>query len=353
MTVFKFPDTDDKEIIKHQILATVPKNPISNQKIALKSINKILPSKITTYLEDTITFLSNNNYIPELPDKITIVYLYTTLQEKLTVQFKKALNKPLPFFYKYPACVNLSNNTMYISNYFTEDNPKDKSIVNLNEQYKNSKLSLEHAFLHELGHLFLIEKNKLKTVKTITTPLLETIKISVEEGFAESFALHMMCLKYPNILKDTTNFDIFHTTDITHCDNISRMYYKKHYEYENTSTKQIEAMFDVYEFPKIYKSVPFKDPHGNLITNMNDIFEKAYDLSLENNKAVIKSKLDYGFRKELLEEFQKITHNPKEDLNIQINSIQNIIKKKGFNNSAIHSVRKSLNYNSNNVKLRI
>ena len=316
-----------------------------------KSTKKVVQSQITTYLEDSLSFLSQNNYVPKLPQEIKVQYLYTTLEEKLTIGFKKLFNRPLSAVYKYPACVNFSNNTIYISNYFTENNPKDTAIKDLNEQYNDWKLSLEHSFFHELGHLFLVEKNKNKTI-TKTNLLLDKLKINFEEGFAEAFSLHLMCLKYPNLINTTNNFKNFDNKNILDSEKISRNYYKKYYEYFDSPKKQTEDMFNVYEFPLIYKNIPFKESNGNLITNINEIFKQAYNLSLENNKQVIVDKFKFGFKTELLEELQKITHNPKNDFNIQINSIHNIIKREGFNVKNIHSIRNSFNNLTNTSTIK-
>ena len=347
MTQIKFPDKDEELEVKNvRILNKVPKNPLSSKNINIKSKKQVVHSQITTYLEDSLNFLMQNNYVPKLPKEIKVQYLYSNLEEKLTVNFKKLFNRPLSVIYKYPACVNFSNNTIYISNYFQNENTKDKAIKSLNEQYNDWKLSLEHSFLHELGHLFLIEKNKNKTIIQ-TNPLLEQLKINVEEGFAEAFALHLMCLKYPNLINETNNFKLFDDKNISDSEKTSRNYYKNFYEYP-TDSKDSSKMLDVYEFPLIYKNIPFKDSNGNLITNVNEIFKQAYDLSLENNKQVILNKQQFGFKKELLEEFQKITHNPKDELITQINSIHNIIKREGFNTKNIHSIRNSFNSSNNN-----
>lgn len=108
MTQIKFPDKDEELEVKNvRILNKVPKNPLSSKNINIKSKKQVVHSQITTYLEDSLNFLMQNNYVPKLPKEIKVQYLYSNLEEKLTVNFKKLFNRPLSVIYKYPACVKL------------------------------------------------------------------------------------------------------------------------------------------------------------------------------------------------------------------------------------------------------
>ena len=42
----------------------------------------------------------------------------------------------------------------------------------------------------------------------------------------------------------------------------------------------------------IYKTIPFKDNNGNLETDINKIYDKCYQLALDNNKESIKNILN-------------------------------------------------------------
>ena len=61
----------------------------------------------------------------------------------------------------------------------------------------------------------------------------------------------------------------------------------------------------------IYKNIPFKDNNGNLETDINKIYDRCYQLALDNNRKSIKNLLNnetfnkYGLTKIFINEMEK------------------------------------------------
>lgn len=102
--------------------------------------------------------------------------------------------------------------------------------------------------------------------------------------------------------------------------------------------KNSESILDEYEFPEIYKNLPFEDSNGNIETNKDVIYEKCLLLSLENNKQVVlnrlnnqevkKKNLDKKFEKDL----KKSLNLTEDNLSVEslINKFHKDFQTKGF-----------------------
>ena len=73
----------------------------------------------------------------------------------------------------------------------------------------------------------------------------------------------------------------------------------------------IDKLLNGYDFPLIYKNIPFKDNNGNLETDINKIYDRCYQLALDNNRKSIKNLLNnetfnkYGLTKIFINEMEK------------------------------------------------
>lgn len=310
----------------------------------------LVKSELTVYLEDTLTFMKNNNLIPDLPANINIKYINASNKEILVNKLKDIFGSK-PIQYNYPASTNIYNSTIYISNHYQEDDYSDNAINQIRMQFGgNIKQAVEYSFFHELGHLFLIEKNKDK-MNSQDNKLFKNLSLNIEESFAESFAIHLLSLKYPILPINTFNFANFSKRADNLSNNISKIFYMKRnnlYKYpmatilKNLIIKEktsIEEMFNSYEFPLVYEVSPFKK-NNTLITNMNVIFDKCFECALENNKQVIINKFNNTFTKifkeEFINEIKKFTYNDSNDINSLIESFHKQIKDNGFIDNTVY-----------------
>jgi hypothetical protein len=338
MTIFQFPEKN-LEVVKFD------KNKIEeieeitnfhkNKEIKLNTSN-IEKSQLTIYLEDTVNFMQNNNLVPDLPEVVKIKYIDNSTLEILINKVKDMFGKK-PAFYNYPASTNLATSTIYISNHFITTENNSNLLKNIKRQFDNDSIkTVEYAFFHELGHLFLIEKNKNK-IDSSKNLLASVLKENIEEGFAESFAIQMMCIKYTNLQKETENFANFDLETRTRSNKINNYYNSPFLNLDN----QPHKLFDVYEFPLIYKNTPFKDKDGNLIIDIETIFKKCLDNALISNKELIKLKMNSipSSRIKIIKELQLITHNASSNADDLITSFHNKVNDNGFLNKKIQGIR--------------
>ena len=273
MTDFKFPD--DKETYSF-LPSKIGK--ISSKNINFQSSKTKELSELTESLQEYLSFLINHNLIPKLPNKINIVYVS---EDSLIHKISQAFNKT----YEYPACMNPYTNTLYISNDFKRNSDLESNqYITKTRNFFNGSISksLEYAFGHELGHFFLITKNKENNLLAKKQIVLSLAR-NIEEGFSEAFSIQIMNIKYPNLLNDTNNLK-----ELLNYRNSKRDLHLKTL-LPNTKLKNI---IDSYYFPLIYQNLPLKDSNGNIEKDINKIYEKCHQLSLDNNKEVIKDVLN-------------------------------------------------------------
>lgn len=275
MSNFKFPDYNDFSHYKNK------KNRIPGE-VPYKTLNlkkkNTVKSELTEYLEEYLKFLSDNNLVPKLPNKIKIEYVQEdNLIQKAQLLFGKK--------YQYPACMNPYNNTLYVYNDFKRHSELKNNlyITNARNFFNGSiQKALEYAFGHELGHFNLLSKNLGNTLLPKNEVILPLAR-SIEESFAEAFSIQIMLIKYPNLLTDTKNFENLKS----YRENLR----KNHLDTLNEKTK-INKLIDSYYFPEIYVNLPFKDSNGNIESDIDKIYDNCYQLALNNNKEVIKDILN-------------------------------------------------------------
>ena len=267
MTEFKFEGVKNSYSYTNKKTKKLGKVKIQNFDLLYENNEKY---ELTISLTEYLQFLSDNNLVPKLPDKIKIEYVQEdNLIHKAQLLFGKN--------YEYPACMNPYNNTLYISNDFKRHSELKNNlyITNARNFFNGSiQKALEYAFGHELGHFNLLSKNLGKKLLPKNEVIL-TLARSIEESFAESFSIQIMLIKYPNLLNDTKNFENL----------------KNYLDTLNEKT-EINKLIDSYYFPEVYKNLPFKDSKGNIETDIDKIYDNCYQLALINNKEVIKDIFD-------------------------------------------------------------
>lgn len=334
MSDFKFPDY--KEISqyinkKNRVPGVVPYKTLN-----LKN-KKHLKSELTDNLEDYLSFLSNHNLIPTLPKQIKIEYVN---EDSFIHKTAMLLGRK----YQYPACMNPYNNTLYISNDFkrSSDLESNQYISKARNFFNGSvQKALEYAFGHELGHFNLITKNLNNNLLPKNEAVLPLAR-NIEESFAEAFAIQLLLIKYPELLVSTSNFESL---------NNYRLQQKKNNLAKLNENTKINQLIDSYDFPEIYKNLPLKDVNGNIEKDINKIYDKCYQLALENNKEVIKEVFLNTKIKELGLS-NVLTSNLEQYLSIEIKEKQRT--KENFTDddliNTFHEKMKTLGFNTKKIK---
>jgi len=341
MTVFQFPESTFNFDLtpfgkQNQTLDDISFNTENNEEYIEKS-------DFTVHLEEFLDSLIKKNIQFELPPKIEVRYYdyndFDEFKDKLKDFGKKVTNK-LPFSigflrkdFLYPASTDYSNGVIHICNHFKFED--QKHLIPFKNRFKGqSKKVLEYVFAHELGHLFLMERNK-NNVNPNQDSLFRNLSLNIEEGFAEAFAIQLMHINYGK--QKMENFTGSENNPFEELKNQSNNTQDKALK-KYLNQKNSESILDEYEFPEIYKNLPFEDSNGNIETNKDVIYEKCLLLSLENNKQVVlnrlnnqevkKKNLDKKFEKDL----KKSLNLTEDNLSVEslINKFHKDFQTKGF-----------------------
>lgn len=336
--IIHFPDQNPILIKHNNIIEEFSLNQ-NNLEFNSKNNSKNNISKTSTIISNYINFLIDNNLLPDLPSKLNIVYVrdnsFFTLDNN-----KNNINNvsiDIPEKYLYPACMSVTSNTLYLSNDLELDSnlinhswnklvkifnhSKSNSVLNYRDIFNNDNQKvLEYLIGHEFGHFFLQLKNKDKKLLK-NNLLIEKCSLNIEEAFSEAFSLHIMCLKNKGIELETSNFENL-KKDRINTEKHRLRFFKTNpsntdiLEYQQYFTENgIDKLLNGYDFPLIYEKIPFKDKNGNLETDINNIYEKCYQLAKDNNKTVIQNVLNNEtFKKYHLDELFKL--EIKKSLNI-------------------------------------
>lgn len=309
----------------------------------------IKKSNLTVHLENFLNTLIEKNIQITLPQKITVQYfnynkvkqfkskLLSHDNELIKIISKKTLKKG----YIYPASSSFSNSIIHISNNFDFSNTE---LADFKQCFGGAEKTLEYVFSHELGHLFLGEKNKT-IINENQDELFATLSLNIQEGFAESFAIQMMCVAYgeTKVSEDTNKFKQLKDNSSHNEKTSIEKFIKERTLGEQISdlfpivkSKDSSKMFHSYEFPEIYDNLPLKDSNGNVETDIEKIYQGCLNLALQNNKQVIKNKLNnesikaLGFDKKLIKNLQETTKLKTDLIDKLIDNIHDTFTNKGF-----------------------
>ncbi len=174
----------------------------------IKVIDKLFSS-----VEETIKYLNSIDYLPStLPKNIDITFINTHkisfLNSKEERDLEKKTGGAATTFSSNNPLISLSSSLLNTrhnkNNFYNFCYSAFKDIKNSNNE-KISESQVQHmlietAFLHELGHVFstLNHEDKSYFLMDRPEPILNSIKRNYEEGFAESFCIHVLNKKYPN-----------------------------------------------------------------------------------------------------------------------------------------------------------
>lgn len=358
--VFKFENINDGEknpIIDKNSLSydleydfgEVEENLTDNESYNETSHSIIKKSNLTIHLENFLNTLIEKNIKITLPEKVTVKYFnYNKIKQFKSKLFshdnelvKTIAKKTLKRGYIYPASSSFSSGIINISNNFDFSNTE---LSDFKQCFDGAEKTLEYVFSHELGHLFLGEKNKT-IINENQDELFTTLSSNIQEGFSESFAIQMMCIVYgeDKVSGYTKKFKELKNNSLNNEKDSVEKFLKDKTLGEKFSdlfpivkSKSSSKMFHSYEFPEIYDNLPLKDSKGNIETDIEKIYKGCLELALKNNKQVIKNKLNnenikkFGFDKKLIEDLQETTKLKTDLIDKLIDTIHDTFTNKGF-----------------------
>lgn len=346
MTKFKFEDLEE---------FNVDKNNIDNIQTTNDNIGNILKS----YLN----FIYKKSTIPQLPSTINIVYVkennfFKGMLKKLN--YKKYQSPPR---YVYPASIIPENSTLYLSTDFNKSNKTISKIKNgvetndivLFRNYFNqdNQKAIEYTFGHELGHFFLLSENHKKP-KLEGSNVVMRIASNIEEGFAESFSIQLMYLKDSNFNINSIKNGRFNDFK-KRIKSIESEDYTKEEWLRTFRETGFENILDKYDFRELFNDLPIRDNKGEIEQDINVIYDKCLDISMENNKQAILSIMNNPYFKKfgLSDNFENLMNDSlkkeddKKNLLTMINSFHSLIKGKSFNTTSIKMLREKFLHTQN------
>lgn len=278
-----------------------------------------LKDQLFAHTSQAIRFLQANDLVPPLPPQVDVVFTSVDLVEHLANGLKGFVGKKLPPQYNHMACADPATATIYVSSsYLTNSNRYadfTTALQVLNSEFGgDTRRILEREFFHEMGHLTLREKFKHKRSHKEARGLLAVLKLNIEEGFADAFSLHLMCLKHP----EQQQFPHLRT-----------------YMEGLSATIKTDQVSDVDVF-RVYDMVPFKE-NGSVITEIGKVVERSWRASLENSKEILLSKMTQNpyFKQDVMKVIDASTDDP---LRI-VEQLHKQVANEGFDTRHILAVR--------------
>lgn len=280
MTKFKFEDIDEFNISENNIDDFV-----------------FIEDNTTNIIKSYLKFIYEKSTIPKLPSNINIVYIDdSSFLQKVSEVFNfKKYKKPEK--YLYPASIDPETSTLYISKDFNKENKHLSKLVHAIETNdivlfrnyfnQNNNKVIEYVFGHELGHFFLLSKN-YKKPNLPENKIIMKIASNIEEGFAEAFSIQLMFLKDLNFNLNTLKTGRF-TDYKKRIASIESDTYTKEDWLRTFRERGFENILDKYDFKELFNHLPIRNKKGDIEKDINTIYDKCLDISLENNKQAILS----------------------------------------------------------------
>lgn len=292
-----------------------------------------LKDQLFAHISPAIRFLQANDLVPPLPPQVDVVFTSVDLVEHLANRLKEFVGKGQPPQYNHLACADPATATIYVSSSYITNSSRYADFTTvlqvLNSQFGGDvgKI-LEREFFHEIGHLALREKFKNKRSDKQDHALLSVLKLNIEEGFADAFSLHLMCLKHPQ-QHQFPNLQAY-------MEGLS-------------ATFKTDQVSDVDVF-RIYDMVPFME-HGFVVVDIGRVVERSWNASLENNKAILLAKMTQNpyFKQDVMKAINASTDVP---LRI-VEQLHKKVANEGFDTRKILAVRSFLHQLANEDKRKL
>lgn len=286
----------------------------------LEQVRKLsLKDQLFTHTSQAIRFLQANALVPPLPPQVDVVFTGVNLVEHLANRLKGFVGKGQPPQYNHLACADPATATIYVSSSYLTNSSRYADFTTalqvLNREFGGDiRRILEREIFHEIGHLALREKFKHQRSDKQDRGLLAVLKLNIEEGFADAFSLHLMCLKHP----EQQQFPNLHA----YMEGLSA----------NLKTDQVSDV-DVF---RIYDMVPFME-NGTVVVDIGKVVERSWNASLENSKAMLIEKMTQNpyFKQDVMKVINASTDVP---LRI-VEKLHKQVANEGFDTRQILAVR--------------
>lgn len=291
-----------------------------------------LKDQLFAHISPAIRFLQANDLVPPLPPQVDVVFTSVDLVEHLANRLKEFVGKGQPPQYNHLACADPATATIYVSSSYITNSSRYADFTTalqvLNREFGDDvgKI-LEREFFHEIGHLALREKFKHKRSDKQDRGLLAVLKLNIEEGFADAFSLHLMCLKHPQ--HQFPNLQAY-------MEGLSA----------TLNTDQV-SYADVF---RIYDMVPFME-NDSVVLDIGKVVERSWNASLENSKAILLSKMTQNpyFKQDVMKAINASTDVP---LRI-VEQLHKQVANEGFDTRQILAVRSFYHQTTDEGRLKI
>ncbi len=294
MTVFNFPTVGERlEFNEFQKVPDVETEaPLAPERQGnLKKLS--LKDQLFAHTSQAIRFLQTNDLVPALPPKVDVVFTSVSLAEALANRFKGLLGKQPAPQYQHLACCDPSISTIYVSSAYLTSS---KNYGEFSEALKVLDLEfggdirkvVERDLFHEIGHLALRERFKHLKSAAPTNVLYARMKANIEEGFADAFSFHLMCLRHP----DKQQFAA------------SENYFK---ECAAALKSHEVSAADVH---RIFGMIPLM-ANGSVITDISSVVDRCWNAALQNNRDLLVEKMtDPYFKQDVMKAVNAATGIP-------------------------------------------
>lgn len=286
----------------------------------LEQVSKLsLKDQLFAHTSQAIRFLQANDLVPPLPSQVNVVFTSVSLAEDLANRVKGAIGKGPAPQYGHLACADPATATVYVSSSYLTNSSRygdfSAALGVLNSEFGDDiRKVLERELFHELGHLALREKFKNKRSEDEGSGLLNALKTNIEEGFADAFSLHIMCMKHPQ----KQEFPLLRAHMMDFADSLKN--------------DKVSAV-DVF---RIYDMVPFTK-NGAILADIGEVVSRCWEVTLLNSKEMLVSKMSENpyFKQEVMRAVNSPTDNPEKI----VTKFHLQVMQEGFNTKKVLAVR--------------
>jgi hypothetical protein len=240
----------------------------------LEQVGKLsLKDQLFAHTGQAIRFLQANDLVPPLPPQLDVVFTGVSLAEHLANRAKRLVGQQEAPQYWHLACCDPATSTVYVSSSYLTNSKQyrdfSEALGVLDVEFGGDiRKVIERDLFHELGHLALREKFKHMKPADSGSDLYARMKANIEEGFADSFSFHLMCIKHPDKQQFAASESYF-----KECSDLLKTYEV--------------GPADVY---RIFSMLPFVT-NGVVVTNVGEIVDRCWAAALQNNKDMLLEKM--------------------------------------------------------------
>ncbi|MHA6898016.1 hypothetical protein [Ralstonia pseudosolanacearum] len=287
-----------------------------------------LQDRLYVHTSQAIQFLQYNYLVPPLAPQVDVVFTNVSLKEKIGKVINSLLGRGLEQ-YQHNACADPETSTIYFSSAYLalkEKLPAEIQILAL--ELGTVQKVVERELFHEIGHLAIRKHLRRKEVDSSIHPFEQRIRENIEEGFADSFSLHMMAIKYP----DQQSFPVL----------------RRHIQEQVKNDP-----FQVINVYRAYDDIPLKDSNGTVLKDVNQIVAGCLEVALKNNKAMLLECLADNFYRPQIKGSLNLKLSDSIDDGAYVDHFHNHYRKEGIVVNIKDARAKHFGSNANTAKKKV